>query len=57
MDGVVGFVRLEFMGLLRGKICGRNFLLRDRKVGEKEVGRDLKCFSNFKNILKYLFRR
>lgn len=47
--GVARFKRPEGTGVERGKTCGRNFLPRERKAGEKEAGKDLKCLSNFKN--------
>ncbi|XDA70868.1 hypothetical protein R6Z07F_001230 [Ovis aries] len=37
------------------KTCGRNFLLRERKAGEKEAGRDLKRLSNLKSTPKTPF--
>lgn len=37
------------------KTCGRNFLPRERKAGEKEAGRDLKRLSNLKSTPKTPF--
>ena len=47
--GSCKFTRPERTGVRRGETCGRNFLPRERKAGEKEAGRDLNCLSNFKN--------
>lgn len=49
VDGVATFKRPERTGVQRGKTFGRNFLPKERKAGEKEAGRDLKCLSNFQN--------
>lgn len=56
LDGVARSSRPERTDVRRGKTCGRNFLPRERKAGEKEAGRDLKCLSNSKNTPKHPFQ-
>ncbi|KAF5927574.1 hypothetical protein HPG69_016213 [Diceros bicornis minor] len=43
VDGVAGSAGPKRTGVQRGKTCGKNLLQRERKAGEKEAGRDLKC--------------